>query len=248
MGQNESKHSPLIKLSSKDCPFCEFRTSKKDILSCHIAKCEMEVKKLFSEIEKSHKKKLNTPIKREFKSISNSKLLNYPFSIDQSYRGQNRDFSQDLAQFKISLTKRKKDWRDGCSLINVKRQSILRDSIMEFKRIDIHKELKVNFIGEVSNDAGGILREWFSQILKSFYEENLFIKSDNDEYDYYIHPDAELKNADKYTFFGVIMAKALLENITAPFNLNKIIYLILLDCNIKLSNFVFVDKRVSYIK
>lgn len=32
--------------------------------------------------------------------------------------------------------------------------------------MNLKKELKINFIGENSNDAGGISREWFTVVLK----------------------------------------------------------------------------------
>ena len=32
------------------------------------------------------------------------------------------------------------------------------------KNVDLYKELKINFYGEISYDAGGIIREWFTTL------------------------------------------------------------------------------------
>ena len=37
----------------------------------------------------------------------------------------------------------------------------------QIKKVDLYKELKINFVGEVSYDAGGILREWFTILFQN---------------------------------------------------------------------------------
>lgn len=71
----------------------------------------------------------------------------------------------------------------------------------------------------------------------------MFIKSDNDEYSVVINPDA-YKNHSKNTFFlfGKLIGKAILENITINICFNKLIYLLILEKNIKYEDLVFIDK------
>jgi len=67
----------------------------------------------------------------------------------------------------------KVDWRDGfCSLI-VDRDNILVQSMQQINKLDLNKELKINFKGEISNDARGLIREWFTVIFKEIQKSEL---------------------------------------------------------------------------
>lgn len=42
--------------------------------------------------------------------------------------------------------------------MKLERNNILISSLLEYKKINMHKEVKIEFIGEKVNDAGGLLR------------------------------------------------------------------------------------------
>jgi hypothetical protein len=48
------------------------------------------------------------------------------------------------------------------------------------------KELKIHFIGEISNDAGGLIREWFTVISKAILSLGLFERANFDNFAYKI--------------------------------------------------------------
>jgi len=45
--------------------------------------------------------------------------------------------------------------------------------MIQFEKIDPYKELKINFLGEICHDAGGLIREWYSIIFKYLQSEKI---------------------------------------------------------------------------
>ena len=175
----------------------------------------------------------------------------------------NLPFDKKLEIFRSKMLMLKVDWRDGfCSLI-VDRENNLSQSIKQIKKLDLYKELHINFKGEISNDAGGLIREWFTVIFKEIQKSELskemtlfiinilnnlelFEKADTSEFTYKISKDVKNKasNFELFNFIGKIIGKALLDNITINTCFNKIIYKMILEEEIKLSDLVFIDKPV----
>lgn len=51
---------------------------------------------------------------------------------------------------------------------------MLQDSLKHFKDVsDLRKEIKVTFENEISSDAGGISREYFSVLMQELLNGNL---------------------------------------------------------------------------
>lgn len=51
---------------------------------------------------------------------------------------------------------------------------MLRDSFEQFRTtddFDLHKEIKIHYIDEVAQDAGGIMREWITELTKDLFSE-----------------------------------------------------------------------------
>jgi len=79
---------------------------------------------------------------------------------------KNLPFEEKLLFFRSFAKKLKVDWREGSCTLEIDRDDCLRQSMIQFEKIDTFKELKINFRGEVSHDAGGLIREWYSIIFK----------------------------------------------------------------------------------
>lgn len=58
----------------------------------------------------------------------------------------------------------------------------------------MHKEVKVDFIGEKVNDAGGLLREWIHMVIKEVFDYNtgIFIFSNTDDTMYSLKWDEDM--------------------------------------------------------
>ena len=157
----------------------------------------------------------------------------------------NRTFEEKVQSLRINLKKKKIDWRKGCDKISINRENILEESMNQFENINPYKELKIDFKGEVSEDAGGLIREWLTVLFDILLEKcNLFEKSDTNEISYIIKKNINItnKSKSKFTFIGKLLAKALLENLTVNCCFNKIIFQILLNEIITLDDLVFIDK------
>lgn len=62
---------------------------------------------------------------------------------------------------KVELESLKIKWEDGSDKLKLRKEHILEDSVQNFNKINLKKELKIEFVNEEKiNDAGGLLREW----------------------------------------------------------------------------------------
>ena len=51
-------------------------------------------------------------------------------------------------------------WQMGCDWMKIEKSNVLMTSFNEVKKVNMHKEVKIDFLKEKVNDAGGLLREW----------------------------------------------------------------------------------------
>ena len=79
----------------------------------------------------------------------------------------NSSFDQKVYIFKELIKKIKINWMEGHDSITiVNRDNIIQESMKQFGKINVYKELKINFEGEVNQDAGGLIREWITILFK----------------------------------------------------------------------------------
>jgi len=105
----------------------------------------------------------------------------------------------------------------------------LKDTIDQFKKLDdLKKVLEVSFENEVSSDAGGLSREYFTAVMTEFMDEKtgLFAKANTEEFSYKVIVDSQLKNdyMDLYFLFGKLLAKSLFDRIPLNLCLNRSIF------------------------
>ena len=158
---------------------------------------------------------------------------------------QNELFEMKLFKFKEEIKKKKISWENGYCQIDINRKNYVVESMKQINKVDLYKELKINFVGEVSYDAGGILREWFTILFQNLEGEhlNLFIVSDSQDFSYLINPFLKKtnKNLEYFNFIGKLIGKALLDNITINICFNKLIYKLILEEEITFEDLVFID-------
>ena len=158
---------------------------------------------------------------------------------------QNESFEIKLVKFKEEIKKKKISWENGFCQIDINRKNYVVESMKQINKVDLYKELKINFVGEVSYDAGGILREWFTILFQNLEGEhlNLFIVSDSQDFSYLINPFLKKtnKNLEYFNFIGKLIGKALLDNITINICFNKLIYKLILEEEITFEDLVFID-------
>jgi hypothetical protein len=161
-----SPHSQIGKQA--ECPFCLEKlkeTTTFEIFDLHVKQCKEKLHQKFLIQKKEYDDSLKTPLYISFDTMS--KLLqnfNYPYTSNsiQDYS----KFELYFSQFRNVVQLLKKDWRDGSETLTLSRNNIVNDSMDKLKSIDIYKELKINFLGETTYDAGGIIREWITVLCK----------------------------------------------------------------------------------
>ena len=155
------------------------------------------------------------------------------------------DLNTKIQELKKSINARKISWQDGFCQIEVNRNNILNSSMEKIDNVDLFKELKINFAGELCYDAGGIFREWFTILFKSLESDKLklFIVSESNDFSYIINPFLKhnQENFKYFTFIGKLIGKALLDNITINVCFNKLIYKMILQEDIIFDDLTFID-------
>jgi E3 ubiquitin-protein ligase HUWE1 len=84
----------------------------------------------------------------------------------------------------------------------------------------------------MSNDAGGVSREFFTVLMQDLLSENLglFSTANTTEFSYKLNEDSRfIENYERYfLFFGKVIAKALFDHIPLNICLNRSIFKTLL--------------------
>ena len=227
------------------CPFCSIIIKSNynyNQLNEHLQECGNKYYDLNS-IEKcdlylqNEDQSLNQLILSEIDIYRNNSRIN---------KKQDIDFNEKIGELHSEINKKKISWEEGAEQLNINRNHILKESLIQINDINIFKEWKVNFIGETNYDAGGIMREWFTTLFQTLEEEklNLFIPSETDAFSYIINPLLKRNNTNfKYfSLIGKLIAKALIDNITVNICFNKLIYKMILQEQIEINELVFIDK------
>jgi hypothetical protein len=119
-------------------------------------------------VNKNNKQNISKPNKPIKKQSFIHEMSNFSIEYMKDF-----PFDMKVVKFKQQLQSLKVDWREGYCTLELDRENFLKQSIVQFNKIDPYKELHINFNGEISHDAGGIIREWFTIIFKELHKEDL---------------------------------------------------------------------------
>ena len=224
------------------CPFCHkifVTTTTIQEFNIHIKNCGLtstQISKACELFPPSQDYELNSKI------FFNSKKY---IPIIPRGKSKTKTFDEKISKLKAEISTKKISWEEGCCQLNLTRNNLLKDSMAQIKSVNLRKELKINFKGEVSYDAGGIMREWFTTVFQTLEADKLklFITSDSNEFSYIINPflSHNKENFEYFGFIGKLIAKALFDNITVNICFNKLIYKMILQEEIKFNDLLFID-------
>ena len=224
------------------CPFCKKLFSSITTIqefNIHIKHCGLTSTQISKAVElfpPSQDYVLNNKI------FENSKKY---VPILNSKKNLNQTLDEKIIKLKEEINSKKISWEEGCCQLNLTRNNLLKESMSQIKDINLKKELKINFKGEVSYDAGGIMREFFTTVFQTLESDKLklFIISDSNEFSYIINPflSHNKENFEYFAFIGKLIAKALFDNITVNICFNKLIYKMILQEEICFKDLLFID-------
>lgn len=145
-----------------------------------------------------------------------------------------------------------KPWEDGHLKMRVHRENILVESMEQLLGVQmehIHMPLRIEFIGEVAIDAGGLEREWFALVTERLFDETigLFQCAHVDSLAYVINPNSVEASADHLLYFrgaGRLLGRALLEGQLMKAHLALPVLKHLLGVPISFSDLEFYDQEV----
>ena len=137
----------------------------------------------------------------------------------------------------------------------ISRKNILNETFNQFltnSDFNFYRKLQIYFVDEMAYDDGGVEREWYSALFQEiFSEQNNYFREIREKSDakgtYFILNSFDEKNNKNkelhFTFFGRLFAKAILDKILIPYELNPIILKYLLFSNHNDDNIDMIDEE-----
>ncbi|KAL7675534.1 hypothetical protein ACOME3_001803 [Neoechinorhynchus agilis] len=170
-------------------------------------------KNLFLSFANSHSKMLNHILRQ-----SQSSLLEGPFSVLCDYT-HILDFDVKRKYFQEELINLKSmNLREEVN-VTVRRDHLFEDSYRELNRRSVDewkRRFYVTFEQEEGQDAGGLLREWYSVISKEIFNPNyaLFMVNPSDRVTYMPNPasHANPSHLSYFKFVGRVIGKAIFDS------------------------------------
>ena len=220
-----------------ECPFCNasFPADNPFVFNSHARLCGIKISKACDLFPPSQDIELNNLI------FKNQKEYNKNCKI---WDKNQKSFDDKIKDLKSYINTKKNKSLTYCLSIN--RENLLKEVLDKVDTImNIYQDWKIDFIGEISYDVGGILREFFSNIFQILESENLklFVKSDTKEFSYILNPFL-FQNKENFRYLrlvGVLIAKALMQNVTINICFNKLIYKMILQEKIEFDDLAFID-------
>jgi E3 ubiquitin ligase SMURF1/2/E3 ubiquitin-protein ligase NEDD4 len=143
----------------------------------------------------------------------------------------------------------------GFEKIHISRQDFFFDSMQKILAMDtqqLRSEFQIEFLGEKSQDAGGLTKEWLNLLIAELLSENfnVFRLAHTGEQRYKITQNS--LDPDFYILSGKIIGKALLENIPINCPLSFLVLKYILDIDITHDDIKYIDsdvhRAVEFIK
>lgn len=153
--------------------------------------------------------------------------------------------------FYSKIERIKKEGDNNGVILLIERANVSRGSFEQFgsAKLDLKKDIYIHFIDEIAQDAGGLIREWFTLIIEHIFllETGLFQKANVNELSYIINENSnkiKKNDLDWFYFCGQIFAKALFERIPIKGYLNNTILKHLLKQDIEYSDLQYFDSEL----
>ena len=127
------------------------------------------------------------------------------------------------------------------------RDNVLQETLNQFETVDdinLKGDLKIFFIDEEADDAGGVIREWINLLIDELFDQDkefFVMKMNGDEPFYEPHGDAL---AQIMEFTGQILGKALLEGLPISAKLSRLMLWEMLEDEPTLDDLEFYDPQV----
>ena len=253
MGEHNSKPKKKHHFSKKknkenksfneiSCPFCNkiFSTLQISLFNSHVKEC------VFCKLGNIIPCDLYPPsFDVNLNELILKNILEYKKNEPNVYL--DKRIEDKINELKIELTERKlKD--EGSVRINLDRDNLLKDTLKKTEGVDFYKEWTVKFNSEEGIDAGGLFRDFFTNIFQILEGDQLklFVKSESNDFSYILNPFL-FQNEENFSYcrlIGLLLGKAIIQNITINICFNKLIYKMILCEKIEFEDLIFIDSQL----
>ena len=196
----------------------------------------------FVEFARTHRTVLNQILRQ-----STQHLTEGPFHILTDYTSI-LDFDVKRKYFRHELECLKENIRGEDLAVHVRRNNVFEDSFRELSRRspeDWKHRFYIVFDGEEGQDAGGLLREWYSIIARSMFDPNyaLFMINPGDRVTYMPSPlsHCNTNHSQYFKFIGRIIAKAIFDNKYMDCYFTRSFYKLILGIPVRYTDMESVD-------
>ena len=137
-------------------------------------------------------------------------------------------------------------WTQESIKVMIMREDLVNSSMNNldlFMAEDMHKEFQVTFIGEIAMDAGGLLREWFTLLMKSMFAEEtgLFATTKTGCVSYNFKVNTKCDRGKEYNLLGKVVGKAVFEKTPVYCPLSRVVFKHLVQEAVNLEDIAYVD-------
>jgi len=162
-------------------------------------------------------------------------------------------FARKLGWFRHKVGRMRVPWSQAHQKIRVRRRNLLADAYDNFRvlnSLQFRQIFKFEFVGEPALDAGGVAREWFSEVGRALFNVDfgLFSYGDVDNLCYQINQNSGMANdnhLEYFRFVGRILGKALFDQQLVAAHLTLPLYKHILGWPITLQDLDFVNMSLS---
>lgn len=144
------------------------------------------------------------------------------------------DIEEKKQWLEVQCDERRISYLQESITLVIDRATILADSYSQYLTtdgFDFHKEIKIFFVGEVAQDAGGLMREWITELTKALFmpETGLFKQCRGaTDFSYFLNPNAKFQFPDYehlgyFRFAGAVLAKAIFDKVPIMASLSKVL-------------------------
>ena len=225
------------------CPFCnkKFDGSNISYVNSHVKVC------VYSKIAKLNPCILYpTSLDYELNELILINIFEYEGHPPTQFIGLR--IEDKINELKTEITKKKGVDKIPFSLY-LDRQNLLDDTLKSTNNIDnLYRDWKIRYKGEEGIDAGGLLRDFFSNIFEILEGEQLklFIRGESSDISFILNPFLmqNEKNFEYCRLIGILLAKAIIQSVTINICFNKLMYKMILCERIEFDDLIFIDSQL----
>lgn len=141
----------------------------------------------------------------------------------------------------------KVSWTQGFEKIHISRQDFFWDSMQKILSMNTHQlrsEFQIEFLGEKSQDAGGLTKEWLNLLIQELLSENFNVFQQAQTADQRFKVTQNSLDPEFYILSGRVIGKALLENIPINCPLSFVVLKYILDLHVTNEDIRYLDTDV----